>query len=374
MLATIWSAVNLPKFRPRYNTWTGKRESGDSMEKALHVLFSVFLICVYFTFSVLFQLFFIDPISATILSDILVCIIGGIYIKTYFGRNIIKHVSSVYIGCIFGLLVLVWLFSQITAAWFLQNVGDVMYDERQAVVNTNFSAYLFLTIFLAPVAEEILYRGVVFNVLSNCIPVWLAYCVSSLFFAFMHGTIVHMFIGFACGILFAVAYQYTGKLWLSILLHMVYNTLSVFSFLFHIPKIMFYPSVFGTIDLLLIIILTLECCRVQDAQGIRGVRNIRYLEPSMTTKIKCTMPAIQKNNDGTVYHGNSQEESERIRKAAVMITETEHDMFASNELQPEHGCEICNSMCHHVDDGLGVTCENYFIGKCFSKTGRCCQK
>lgn len=78
---------------------------------------------------------------------------------------------------------------------------------------------------IAPIAEEILYRGVLFRSLSNRIGVLFAALLSSVIFASLH---FYDFYGLASvatfGIGCALLYQATGSLVNVVALHMLYNT------------------------------------------------------------------------------------------------------------------------------------------------------
>jgi|TARA_B110000037_G_scaffold1690_1_gene2001 membrane protease YdiL (CAAX protease family) len=78
---------------------------------------------------------------------------------------------------------------------------------------------------VAPIAEEILYRGILFRSLANKTGVLAAAVLSSVVFASLH---FYDFYGFASvatfGLVCALLYQATGSLSNVVLLHMLYNT------------------------------------------------------------------------------------------------------------------------------------------------------
>lgn len=83
---------------------------------------------------------------------------------------------------------------------------------------------------LAPVAEEILFRGYLLGRLIKFVPVWASVLVVSLLFAFFHisGDLTHvdwsLFIDtFSLSIILCLLRLSTGSVWASILLHMIKN-------------------------------------------------------------------------------------------------------------------------------------------------------
>lgn len=94
-----------------------------------------------------------------------------------------------------------------------------------------------IVVFLAPLVEEVLFRGLVFDSLRTQSRA-AAYAVSTLLFAFLHvwrfllsgwdfTYLILMLQYLAPGIIFAWAYEHAGTLWGSALLHMLTNALSL---------------------------------------------------------------------------------------------------------------------------------------------------
>lgn len=77
---------------------------------------------------------------------------------------------------------------------------------------------------LAPISEEIVFRGWLFNVLRKRLHVWLAIILSSLAFAAIHPSL-SLITTFLFGVSAAIAYYKTQNLWASILIHALNNLL-----------------------------------------------------------------------------------------------------------------------------------------------------
>ena len=98
---------------------------------------------------------------------------------------------------------------------------------------------LLIVIFLAPFVEEVLFRGLVFGCLKEKSRIF-AYILSCALFAFLHvwtaalsnwdlGYLILMLQYLVPGLVFAWAYEHSGTLWTSILLHALVNALSLFT-------------------------------------------------------------------------------------------------------------------------------------------------
>jgi membrane protease YdiL (CAAX protease family) len=97
-------------------------------------------------------------------------------------------------------------------------------------------AFLTLVI-LAPIAEEVLFRGYLFGKLRKHAPVWVAIIVTSLLFAVVHGAWNVGIDVFALSIVLCLLRVWLKSIWAPILLHMLKNGIA-FYFLFINPTLL----------------------------------------------------------------------------------------------------------------------------------------
>lgn len=124
---------------------------------------------------------------------------------------------------------------------FLESATDRSFDEQPAVEiyreiasSGDLSALALLTlapILVAPIAEEILFRGVCFGWLRARLGFLVASLVSSALFATWHASLVVAAPLFIVGLLLAWVYERTGSLWFAILWHAAFNSVSVMQLL-----------------------------------------------------------------------------------------------------------------------------------------------
>lgn len=88
-----------------------------------------------------------------------------------------------------------------------------------------------LVILIAPVAEEVLFRGLAYRSLRNAMPAWLAAVLVGSGFGAIHysgpdsvGVLVPLAV---LGAIFCLLYEWTGSLWTPIALHIANNALAV---------------------------------------------------------------------------------------------------------------------------------------------------
>lgn len=87
--------------------------------------------------------------------------------------------------------------------------------------------YFFLMVIITPVIEEILYRGIILNLLLKKYSVLVSIILSSIIFAFIHLKFIGIGYLFLYGLLFGFAYYKTKSLFTSILLHFLINLMAV---------------------------------------------------------------------------------------------------------------------------------------------------
>lgn len=82
---------------------------------------------------------------------------------------------------------------------------------------------LLTVLLLAPIGEELLYRGVLFQGLRRMVPRWPAIGLSGLAFGLVHIEPVPVVSTFALGMAFAWLFHWRGTLWVTIVAHVVFN-------------------------------------------------------------------------------------------------------------------------------------------------------
>jgi membrane protease YdiL (CAAX protease family) len=138
----------------------------------------------------------------------------------------------VYIVCSIAILAFVKAF-----------VPAIDLDQTQQTGFANLSDHYeyvlaFVTlIIVAPVFEEILFRGYLYGKIRKVIPAWLAITIVSIVFAAVHGQWNVSLDVFALSIVLCSLREMTGSIWAGVLLHMCKNGLA-FYFLFINPDLL----------------------------------------------------------------------------------------------------------------------------------------
>lgn len=89
-------------------------------------------------------------------------------------------------------------------------------------------------VIMAPLAEELIFRGFLFSKLRQLFPFWLTTLVVSVAFGAIHGAWNVAVDTFALSVMLCILREYSGSIWASVLLHMIKNGIA-FYVLFIIP-------------------------------------------------------------------------------------------------------------------------------------------
>lgn len=132
-------------------------------------------------------------------------------------------------GYVIYMLVSILLMSLATAFFPSFNVAE---PQNVGFGNLNFQyeyilAFITLVI-IAPVAEEVLFRGYLFGKLRKLMPLWVAVLITSLFFGVIHGAWNVALDTFALSVVLCTLRVTTGGLWAPILLHMIKNSIAFY--------------------------------------------------------------------------------------------------------------------------------------------------
>lgn len=97
------------------------------------------------------------------------------------------------------------------------------YDEIIDSLTERTFLLMLTTILLAPIAEELIFRGLTLHFAGKVIPVKAAIIFSALFFGLYHGNLIQGLYAFVAGMILAYIVTRTGRLLPAVFLHIVIN-------------------------------------------------------------------------------------------------------------------------------------------------------
>lgn len=201
-----------------------------------------------------------DSITGTIMGDVILLVTGGFWY--YYMRIPFRAVHD--IGrkqtLLFTLLLLFTWYSSQMGAMFIGAIFPNTLDEFHEGIQVNLTAYMILTVLVAPAAEELMFRGVFYTQMRKLFGPAAACFVSTLIFALMHSTPSQLYLAFICGILFCTIYELTSSMIYSVILHTVYNLLCVFVGTV-VPKSFWYLVLMQVLMIVVIVYLFISVIR-----------------------------------------------------------------------------------------------------------------
>lgn len=106
------------------------------------------------------------------------------------------------------------------------------YEEQASWLAEDSAVVLFFaTVIFAPLAEELVFRGLVYTRLKRGLPqrgmgIFFAALISAVIFGALHGTLLQLFYTVPMGLLLCFVYDRYKSLWASVLVHMAFNLCS----------------------------------------------------------------------------------------------------------------------------------------------------
>ena len=137
----------------------------------------------------------------------------------------------------FGIVVATWVFGLVLMGAGYESFLESVYGKAplqgivQFLKSTDDALALTLLALVAcigaPVAEEVLFRGYIYPVTKTFTGAPVAMVFSGLLFATIHYNLLSLPVLFVMGILLALAYEKTRSLWVPIIGHAVFNSITV---------------------------------------------------------------------------------------------------------------------------------------------------
>lgn len=179
--------------------------------------------------------------------DLITALVAVIILRKFIKRQwkdfMNNKLSIIVAGCFLGFFLNICAnaIGSSIVKLFVDQSSSVNQQQVESLTKSIPAVMFFVTGFLAPIGEELIFRGVVFTGLRKYNR-FLAYAVSAFLFGFIHvmnsvfaGNIFEMvqMIPYAfSGLVFAYIYERTDNIWASILTHMTNNIFALLVILF----------------------------------------------------------------------------------------------------------------------------------------------
>jgi len=142
-----------------------------------------------------------------------------------------------YLLILVGIKLLIVIFTAIMQVSGLYNYWDMLRGKEYYL---NYPSVIIIVVFLAPICEEVIFRGLIFRYINQFNRL-LAYTVSIFLFYSFHGGAAN-FLHILLGIFFAFAYEKFDTLLAPIVLHVFQNIVAIIAIFLHLKLL---PMILG---------------------------------------------------------------------------------------------------------------------------------
>ena len=154
--------------------------------------------------------------------------------KLSFGLSIKNLKYVIWTPLIYLITIILLLFVGLLNQYLLTNFFDIEIKpqdilERFKELENSFEISIFVigSAVIAPIYEELLFRGIIFPTLIQKTNFTIALVLSSLIFAVLHFHLSALLPLFVLSIILSITYLYTSTIWASISLHALFNLISI---------------------------------------------------------------------------------------------------------------------------------------------------
>ena len=159
------------------------------------------------------------------------------------------------LSCLVILFLIIAFVGQVFGSFIMSQTNDPSFKNYKSTANSNALLYFLFGILLAPVAEELMFRGVLFNTFKFKMSVILSAILQAFLFSIIHGTLVHLPGTFLLGLFTCLIYNLTAKFRYNIFVHMTYNLIAFFAGHFKVFNWMLNWWFLSSISLVAVIVL-----------------------------------------------------------------------------------------------------------------------
>lgn len=171
----------------------------------------------------------VNPVTVSLIADIIFLFIGvylykRLRVTEFAGEpDYYERFSAVWRSIfLFVLWFCVYILGNVISAFIPDPAMSAYID-----VQLNYAVpFAVLSIIIAPVVEELMFRGVSYLLIRRCAGIWFSAVLSSFAFGILHGTFAQFFMGTLFGIGQCFLFEYTHKLRWCIMMHVLVNIAS----------------------------------------------------------------------------------------------------------------------------------------------------
>lgn len=207
-----YAAAHQEEFMKIYTSENGMVQfTMESTEKLMPFLTQIEGIAAFITIPIMFFMFFQDRKK-----------------EKYFGiQQPVKAPLYKYVGIFIISAALCVGFNNLVNIGNLSNMSEAYQQTSESFYSAGFEVQILCLGILIPLAEELVFRGLIFKRIRMSVGFMQAALLSAVVFGAFHGNMVQMLYGLLMGLLFAYVYEKYGSFKAPVIAHMTANIISI---------------------------------------------------------------------------------------------------------------------------------------------------
>lgn len=159
--------------------------------------------------------------------------IHAIFKRKFFNRLSLNRTPSILVSISFLLgialqMPISFIMGLLESAGLAPDMFEQYADSIDALMNNQSTFLLIIAIgIIAPIIEEVIFRGLIFHLLKNNMPVWAALIIQAALFGFAHLNLIQGSYAFALGIIMGLSLVWSKSMYLPIAIHVGMNLMGI---------------------------------------------------------------------------------------------------------------------------------------------------
>lgn len=260
---------------------------------------------LYYAFAVLLMASGLDSLTTTVALNIIMATFVVVWWRVSKEHRIEPCNIKVDFGALLCMFLAMFVLGQFTGTMVENLFGPGAFWQYQIALHSNAGVALLLSLVIAPIAEECLVRGFIYQQIRAEWSFWVAWIAQAVIFALMHGTLVHAVPTFLTALFLGLVYEYTGDLRWPIGFHMIYNLMAMFAGGITVPDILCTPWVDIPLDIICVVIMAMMYANVINKKAFVVTS---HAEKPLGVAQLAVRPVEKREEE---FHGSQEDEEEK---------------------------------------------------------------
>lgn len=265
------------------------------------------VLILYYAAAALLMAMGLDSLTTTVALDIIIAILVVVWWKSNKEHRIVSCKIEGGFGALLCMFIAMFILGQFTGTMVESWFGPGAFGHYQTTMQSNAVVALLLSLIVAPIAEECLVRGFIYQQFRRGWGTWVAWISQAVVFALMHGTLVHAVPTFLTALFLGLVYERTGDLRWPIAFHVIYNLSAMLFSGVNVPDVLCTPWVDIPLDIICVAVMAVMYANIMNKKVVAVVRHVA--KPLGVAQL-AVRPAEKREEEHYVPQENQEEEND----------------------------------------------------------------